>query len=265
MQPAHHPCQCVAGCSACVARRGCSTNWTQQDADKHRRLVESVQREQPTEWILVKRDADGRWQLMGDDNTQQSADVHRVEVLRDIDWYYLDGEVVHNVEVQCRLVLQACPYLEHLHLFVEEDVCEAPSHAGTFALVPRFRSLHVEICEFLSKQEEEEDDRDRDEEKPLFDCRAMLNSLPHLTSLTCTHILDFGVSQLLDIASHSTLEEVCIISIVCAPLSLALSPASAAVRCVWRWLTSCTGGYGATGCALMFSTSHPELSPSDTP
>ena len=162
----------------------------------------AVERQQPTEWISAKRNdySDGLWQLVDEESAaSESADVRRVEVLRDINWWQL-GETVpsyHDVEVRCRFVLHACPYLQHLDLYADANVCEAPSHADTFALVPHLRSLRLE-----------QSDSGRTSTKPLFDIRAMLDSLPHLHTLRCSDIKELGVAELLDIASHCTLEDV---------------------------------------------------------
>ena len=165
------------------------------------RYIDAVEEEQPTVTILAKRNADDSWEAV-DEDTKQSADVQRVEVLRDIDWCQMDEVMLPCAEtgVRCRLVLQACPYLQHLDLTVDTRVSERPSHADTFALVPRLRSLR------LNQQCDRKFDSGFDKEA-LFDFRAMLTSLPHLTSLTCTNIIFSGVTELLDIASHSTLEE----------------------------------------------------------
>ena len=40
-----------------------------------------------------------------------------------------------------------------------------------------------------------------------FSWQAMMDSLPHLTSLHCNNISDLGIPELLAIASHSTLEQ----------------------------------------------------------
>lgn len=45
---------------------------------------------------------------------------------------------------------------------------------------------------------------------PLFDLQLTLDSLPSLVSLTCVEFCHLTITQLLAIASHSTLEEVCI-------------------------------------------------------
>ena len=40
----------------------------------------------------------------------------------------------------------------------------------------------------------------------------------------------------------------CLRCTTCGQLSLALSPHSAVVMCVWRWLSGCTGGCGGLSC-----------------
>ena len=174
---------------------------TDQKRRTHERRAQLVQQEQLTMWTLAKRDARGRWRAVNDESpTEQSAGVQRVEVLRDIDWWWLQKEgmhVHHDVDVRCRSVLQACPYLQWLRLVVDGHKYQAPSHADTFALVPRLRVLSLEQC-----------DSDPNPTDLLFDFRAMLDSLPHLHTLCCTDLRYLGIPQLLDIASHSTLDDV---------------------------------------------------------
>ena len=104
-----------------------------------------------------------------------------------------------DVEVRCRLVLQACPYLQHFVLAISTAAHIEPSHVDTFALLPHLRSLDL-ILRQPSRQESEL----RIKKQPV-DFESMLDSLPRLTSLRCYDIY-LGVSDLLDIASHSTLE-----------------------------------------------------------
>ena len=160
-----------------------------------------VECEQPTRWMLAKRNTAGRWQMIDDNDRELSTDVRRVEVLRDIDWWQLDkrrARTYCDVEVRCRLVLRACPYLQHLHLSIDLSDCVAPSYDDTVALVPRLRSLHLEQC-----------DTGHAKSDSVINIWRLLDGLPHLTSLRCTkldgHVLSINV--LLYIASHSTLEE----------------------------------------------------------
>ena len=89
---------------------------------QHHWLRQLVQHQQPTMWILARCNADRSCRRVDDDGTEQPADVQRVEVLRDIDWWRLDILVVlssRHLEVRCRLVLRACPYLQHVRLLVD--------------------------------------------------------------------------------------------------------------------------------------------------
>lgn len=53
---------------------------------RHHRLRQLLQCEQPTDWIVVRHGADGSWKAVVDESaTEQSVDVRRVEVLRDVD------------------------------------------------------------------------------------------------------------------------------------------------------------------------------------
>ena len=196
-------------------------------------LLQLVDEEQPTEWVdvpyswsfkrdaavtmtevevvhsredsvYVVRDADG-WLRDVSDMRRRSADyvqrVEREEVLRDISWNDLSAGAVQrrDVEVHCRLVLQACPYLQHLGLLINVIRAVEPSHEDTFALVPRLRSL-------LLNQYETVDELELVVDTPPVDFERMLDSLPRLTALTCRHVY-ISISDLLDIASHSTLEQ----------------------------------------------------------
>ena len=167
---------------------------------KYERRAEVVQQEQPTTWVTVELDALGSWKVVDHESvTEQSADVQRVEVLRDLHLEQLENEVVpsySDVDVRCRSILQACPYLQCLKLEVDAYLYRTPSNADTFAIVPRLRILCLK---------QEDSDRSPTGE---FDFRSMLDSLPHLHTLCCNELRYLGVAALLDIASHSTLEEI---------------------------------------------------------
>ena len=172
----------------------------------HARLRELVQQPQRTVWRLFTRGKarDGRseWQVVDDEEAEQSADVQRVEVLRDITWDQLGEEAVppyRDVEVRCRLTLRACPYLQHLTFFIDSSTYVEPSHEDTFALVPHLRSL------VLGQGREHAGELLLIEEPPV-DIERMLDSLPHLTKLRCWHIF-LTITDMLDLASHSTLED----------------------------------------------------------
>ena len=144
-----------------------------------------------------------------------------MEVLRDIDWHRLQKKVVplcSDVDGRCPLVLRACPYLQHLHLYVDGRVCETSAHAETFARVPRLRSLHLE-----------QRHHNRGTRYRLHDCQAMLDSLPHLHTLNVTHIKHLGTKVLLDIAAHSTLRR-CV---------------STTAMCIWRMPCGFDPTYGS--------------------
>ena len=102
--------------------------------------------------------------------------------------------------MRCRFVLQACPYLQHFELCVEVATSDKPSHEDTFALLPCLRSLS------LSHSDKSSGTHSHERGHPHFEFKRMLDSLPCLISLRCTDIhMDIG--DLLIIASHSTLEE----------------------------------------------------------
>ena len=102
----------------------------------------------------------------------------------------------------CRLILQACPYLQHLRLYINIKTRTQPSHEDTIALVPRLRSLTL----FPKDSSKWEPRHANVQPRVRFAFGRLLDSLPHLTSLYYVN-LRTGVRDLLDIASHSTLEE----------------------------------------------------------
>ena len=177
---------------------------TAGEADaRYHRLRELTRQPQRTKWTLARSDATGQ-HVVRDERGEQSADVEWVEVLADSDWAYMATVLLsshHELDVRCPLVLQACPYLQHLHLVVDAHAHVMPSHGDTFALVPRLRSLYV-------IQDQKDDAKGQATETLCVDIEQMLSSLPQLTTLHCWHLRHFGVSELLEIASHSTLEEV---------------------------------------------------------
>ena len=166
-----------------------------------KRLGELVRQEQPTRWILAKRDEHGWWRV-GDDNVEQSGVVERVEVLNAFNWRKFFYKEDNMVNVHCRLVLRACPYLQHLHLTLNADHKVKLSNQDTFALVPCLRSLQLNQAGHVP------DGPHWKVGHSLLDFQAMLHSFPQLTSLRCTNIRWIGVPALLEIALHSTLEEV---------------------------------------------------------
>ena len=174
------------------------------DADeRYQRLRELVRQPQRTKWILAGPDAYEWWQVYGESG-KQSADVKQVEVLADIDWHYMGTSVLpshHQVDVRCRLVLQPCPYLQNLDIIVDARAHVTPSHDDTFALLPRLRSLYL-------TQYENDELHEQATQTVCIDFEQMLDSLPHLTTLHCVDLCHLGISELLEIASHSSLEEV---------------------------------------------------------
>ena len=93
-------------------------------------------------------------------------------------------------------VAASLPALQHLELLVESSKFVEPSHDDTFALLPQLRSLAVREVNNHSGV------------RVAIDFCAMLDSCPHLTSLRVERLLRFGIEQLLDIACHSTLDDV---------------------------------------------------------
>ena len=164
-------------------------------------LRRQLKRSQVTEWIAATQRWSGDLWLAGTvssaDGVQQSTGVRRVEVLRDVDWERLDVDAKSHrtrgpdVDVRSRLVLSACPYLQHLHLGLRILYSQPPLHKNTFARVPRLRSLSLDSARFF---------------EPPLAWQALLDSLPSLTSLSYTHISGLDIDCLLAIASHSTLE-----------------------------------------------------------
>lgn len=172
------------------------------EADRrHKHLAELVEGEVPTVWKWATCDHKGAWRVVSDEKAMQSVDVQRVEVLADEDWWKVGVKLVspfRAVEVRCRLVLQACPYLQHLDLEIDQYGYVEPSHEDTFALVPHLRSLSI------ARLDSRYDPLLPITEPPV-DFERMLHSLPQLISLCCMDIF-IDISDLFDIASHSTLE-----------------------------------------------------------
>ena len=166
-------------------------------------LREWLAQSQPSKPILAKRDEDGRLREVHGEVAQHEAGVERVEVLSDIsnkDISALWAKDGIGVEVRCRLVLRACPYLLHLSLWIDPSVLTSPSQEDTFALLPRLRSLVLVRRVFYQRT------LDTPSEQALLAVERMLHSLPCLTSLRCTGFY-FSVADLLAVACHSTLEE----------------------------------------------------------
>ena len=157
-----------------------------------------VARQQPVERVLVRRDADGTERV-----ANKKRATHSCEVLSDVTWDDVKDATPEqrDVEVRCRLVLQACPHLRHLDLTLFRAAHVEPHNYDTFALLPRLRSLslsqddyEIELTGLTSF------------DKPPVDFALALDSLPCLASLRCAAI-QMSVRSLLAIACHSTLEQ----------------------------------------------------------
>ena len=178
----------------------------EEDKEEWRQRVEQlrqwVEQPQPTKWVPALRDSQDRLREAADQK-EQAGDVKRMEVLRDIDrreFERLQPEL-RDVEVRCRLVLQACPYLQHLVHAFDPVLHVEPSHEDTFALLSRLRSLFLYCWDNSNRAPELVIDT------PPVDFERMLDSLPRLTSLRCRDVF-ISFDDLLVIASHSTLEDV---------------------------------------------------------
>ena len=105
-------------------------------------------------------------------------------------------------DTHCRLILQACPYLQHLRLYINTRTRAKPSHEYTLARVPHLRSLTL----FPNDSSKRESRHANAQPRVRFAFGRLLYSLPNLASLYCVN-LRTCVRDLLDIPSHSTLEE----------------------------------------------------------
>ena len=168
-----------------------------------RRFVDMLHRSQPTRWILAKRWENDVWTVVEDSSEEGSPGVQSVEVLNDVDW--LDAKrdsgscEFDDIEVRCGLVLQACPHLQHLDFDVgRHEQMYVDRHYDVFAMVPLLRSLHVYQSWYSHPGR-------------IFDFQEIVDGLPQLTTLRCTDIRYLSISDLLAIASHSTLEVVTIL------------------------------------------------------
>ena len=171
--------------------------------ERYQQLRELMRQPLRTTWTLAQCDTSGVWHTVSDETSKHSTDVRRVEVLRDIERHYLSDEVHeavpsgHEMEVHAQLVLQACPYLQHLTLTTDPRAYVQPNEDHTLTLVPCLRSLRLQ--HHLGESSEL---------SPSIDVEQMLDGLPHLTSLHCIDTEQVGVSELIDIAAHSTLQDV---------------------------------------------------------
>ena len=175
--------------------------------ERYQRLLGLVSQPQPTKWVSATPDEYGWWNILGDEAGEQSANARRVEVLADIDWYGMEQQAPTHVEVvvRCRLVLQACPYLQHFLLGIDAR-SDVELSQDTFALIPRLRSLYLSVYNRSGVASNQRTGT------LSVDFEDMLNSMSHLTSLRCTGAHHFGISEVLEIASHSTLDDVHVFS-----------------------------------------------------
>ena len=175
---------------------------TDEERRNMQQLRQWVTEPQPTTQMLVRRDEHDRLFVVDNAAAHGSAGVEHIEVLRDITWPDTIRVVPRqrDVEVHCRLVLQACPYLQHLHLQIDAWQYVEPSHEDTFALVPRLRSLR------LTQRDVNQVEPELAISDEPVDFERMLDSLPCLTALDCEQIY-ICLGDLLAIASHSTLEQ----------------------------------------------------------
>ena len=172
---------------------------------QHQQLRQWVEQPHPSRWVYVRRNEKSELCEVDDSSVQSSEGVEHVEVLSDIDRKAVIDctPQYRDAEVRCRLVLQACPYLQHFAFAIDAVTHVEPSHEDTFALVPRLRYLELVLRDSSQQAAELLIDT------PPVDFERLLDSLPQLTELRCYDVY-LGVSDLLDIASHSTLEEVLI-------------------------------------------------------
>ena len=165
----------------------------------------STREEQPTEWVWAKLSRRRRWETIDNQSVQQSVGVRRVEVLRDIDWAHMEKQVTKELtvrhlgeDIRRSLLLRACPYLQHLYVAFDSRHYAEPTLDDIFAAVLHLPTLHLDEYSWNDSSWK------RHTVKP--------DRLPQLTSLRCTNLSSFGVLTILDIASHSTLDEVRIAS-----------------------------------------------------
>ena len=167
-------------------------------ADEWRqRLQELLEQPQHTKWVTATPNRDGCLRAVRDESGERYAVVERVEVLSDISRGDVWDALPHGrkVDVRCRYLFQACPYLQHIHIAIYNFNSLPPRHESTFALLPRLRSLTLDQ---LNSSYGDGTSR--------FDWQTLLYRLPSLTSLSCIDIDGLNIYALLLIASHSTLE-----------------------------------------------------------
>ena len=199
-----------------AALANCSDIFYCDNGDRHQRLRKWMREEQPTVWVWARQSWSGKWWHVDDKGRQPSADVRRVEVLRDIDRGRFDKEVFPDLsgvryfeqDVRCPLVLRACPYLQHLDIAFDTFVYRFPNLNDIYALAPRLRTLRLARV----------GDNSGWGKRPIA-----LVRLHQLTSLHCTNICFLGVADILDIACHTTLDDVYL---------------DVGARCIdeWQWL-----------------------------
>ena len=171
-----------------------------------RQLREWAHKPQPTTWLQVRHDEDGRLSEVLDAEAQLCSGVERVEVLRDISVGDMLGVVPAYVggQLHCRLVLQACPALQHLTLCIERTREWDSPHHPTLELVPRLRS--VSVIQLDPRQPAAPPSSQLWRESYIDFNAGMLDQLPRLTALRLTDI-HVDVSLLTRIVAKATLEE----------------------------------------------------------
>ena len=84
-----------------------------------------MQQQQRTEYVLAQRGQYGGLEVVDrESGAEVSADVQRVEVLRDVDWLHMENLVIpacRDVNVRSRLLLRSCPHLQHLDIDISPD------------------------------------------------------------------------------------------------------------------------------------------------
>ena len=95
-------------------------------------LQQWITHAQPTVRVPFERDKDGMMRFISDRQAKQARVWKRVEAPR-------SDAATAEAGVRSGLILQACPYLEHLSIFADSARHVGVLHEDTFALVPRLR------------------------------------------------------------------------------------------------------------------------------
>ena len=137
--------------------------------------------------------------------TKQPTTTIRVDgekhvVLSKLTWDMLRNKVPRGFPCyRNRFVLSATPHLQHLHILLDASKTLPLPLLDIVALVPRLRSLQVEMAEPSLHYVYSE--------QIITPNHAVLSQLPHLTHLTCM-ALHLTTVELIDIAAHATLEHI---------------------------------------------------------